>query len=241
MDKIFFNKMMVGVIIYTFISVMVSLLFFDSLYACIIFIILFPFYVRKLLEQINDKNKHELRIEFCEMIGSLSASLSSGMSVENAVITSCTDMERLYSENAVIVKELRKIIEKIRMNVSVNTAIMEFADRTKVDDIVNFSTVFNEAVFTGGNLSEIINDTVIVMQDKRRTEDEIEALLKGKMLEQKVICLIPFLIILFLRFTSNEFINVLYHNVAGILVMTICLVLYILSILMSERIIKIDV
>ena len=228
-------------ILYIVVSIITSYLFYDSLYAIVIFIFLLPFYTKRLLLKYNDELKRELCGQFCEMIGSLSASLSNGISTENAFIVARNDMERLYTEDSIIVKELGKMIDEFRMNVPVTVALVNFANRSSVSDIKDFATVFNEAVITGGNLASIIKDTAFIMQDKRRTEDEISAMLKGKMLEQKVICIIPFLILSYLRFTSKEFINILYHNIAGIIIMSICLVIYIVSVILSEKIIKIKV
>ncbi|MDO4187969.1 MAG: type II secretion system F family protein [Lachnospiraceae bacterium] len=235
------GKIFVGCVVYVFASALVSYLFYDSFYMCGVFLVLLPIYLKRTITQYEETLRQELKSQFCDMIGSVSASLAGGMSPENAFIVARNDMERMYSEDSIIVKELNRMIEEVSVNISIQTCLKKFSERTDVEDIINFATVFNEAMCTGGNLSEIIKDTVFIMQDKRRTEDEIASLLKGKMLEQKVICVIPFGILVYLRFTSNEFIKVLYHNVVGNIIMSACLILYFTSVIMSEKIINIKV
>ena len=136
---------------------------------------------------------------------------------------------------------MNEVIKGLSLGVTLSDGLKKFASRVKSDDIRDFVTVFTEAFKSGGNLVSIIKSTVTIMQDKKRIEDEIKAMLKGKMLEQKVICVIPIMIFVYLRVSSYEFVSVLYHNAAGIAVMTVCLILYVSSILLSEKIANIKV
>ena len=227
--------------LYLVISSIVAYLFYDSIYAFIILISFLPVFLKEIGKRLCRERIITLENQFVEMIGCISSSLSAGLSVENAFIESRKDMAKMFSDKSFIVLELDEMIKGLKVNIPLMVSLADFGKRTGSDDINDFVTVFCEASKSGGNLIEIIKNTVSMMQDKKHTEDEISAMLKGKLLEQKVVCIIPFLIFAYLRISSREFIGVLYHNLVGIVVMSVCLAIYVTSIFISEKIVNIKV
>lgn len=71
-------------------------------------------------------------------------------------------------------------------------------------------------------------------------EREIEVCISGKRMEQMIMSLMPGAMILYMQLTSQGFMDVLYHNVAGIVV-TVCLGIYCLSFWMGRKIVRISV
>ena len=57
--------------------------------------------------------------------------------------------------------------------------------------------------------------------------------------EQKVMMLIPFLLYGYMQVSSKGFFDGLYHNPAGIAIMTVCLGLYLASCVLAEKIMDI--
>ena len=70
---------------------------------------------------------------------------------------------------------------------------------------------------------------------------EIDTIISGRKMEQKVMVCIPLGIIMYLRITSNGFVNMLYGNAAGIIVMTLCLMVYVAAVYMAVKIVDIKV
>jgi tight adherence protein B len=60
-------------------------------------------------------------------------------------------------------------------------------------------------------------------------------------MEQKIMSVIPLGIILFLRLTSKDYMDVLYGNPFGVICMTICLMGYGVALFMAEKIMKVQV
>ena len=85
---------------------------------------------------------------------------------------------------------------------------------------------------------EIIRDTASTIRQKVEVEQEIQTIISGKKMEVKVM---PFAMIGYLRITSPEFLVSLYGNVAGIIVMFICLFIYAIAVWFAKRIIEIDI
>jgi len=63
----------------------------------------------------------------------------------------------------------------------------------------------------------------------------------AKRYEQRVMNLVPFLIILYMNFSSPEFFQTLYTTLLGRITMTLCLLVYAFSLWLSGRIMSIEV
>ena len=72
-------------------------------------------------------------------------------------------------------------------------------------------------------------------------EREIRVLMSSKKLEQTIMDVVPFGIIAYIGITSRGFFDVLYHNAAGVLIMTACLLAYLGAFVLSEKIAAIKV
>lgn len=71
-------------------------------------------------------------------------------------------------------------------------------------------------------------------------DTEIDLMLSSRKYEQKIMNAVPFFIIFYLSLTTKGFFAVLYHNPAGILFMTVCLLAYLAAVLLSDRIMAIE-
>ncbi len=94
---------------------------------------------------------------------------------------------------------------------------------------------------TGGNLGEIMEQMARVLGEKIRVQREIEVCISGKRMEQLIMSLVPGGMIFYIQLTSQGFLDVLYHNVLGVLVMTCCLLLYAFSFWMGRKIVRISI
>lgn len=220
---------------------LVSFLFYDSIIAFFMGIPAFIFYFRNTKKRLIKKRLNLVREQFCEMINSLSTSIAAGLSLENSIIESKKEMVNRFGEDSYISIELSDIVSKIKLNKPIEVCLLDFSERSGIEEIKDFMVIFVHAKRSGGSFKDIILRTVKMMREKSDTEKEIAVLLNGKKYEQKVMNLIPFLIIAYLRLSSPEFIAVLYHNKAGIAVMTICLGVFLLAIFLSEKISDISV
>ena len=85
-------------------------------------------------------------------------------------------------------------------------------------------------------------DTVVNrMGDKYDGKKEIEVMIAEKKMEQTIMNILPLAILLFLQMSAWEYLSVLYHNWMGVIAMSICLAGYLVSIVISEKILHIEV
>ncbi len=227
--------------IYLLMIALISYVFYDLIYAALIFLPMIFLFLRYVKWGLIRKRKDLLKIQFRDMIDSIASALKAGYSIENAFYESRKDMLRLHGRDSLIVKELDYFFLKLENGIPLETILSDFASRTGVEDISDFSEIFVLAKRNGGDFTGIIGKTVRIMKEKDETEREISVILSGRKYEQRVMCIIPICIVIYLRITSRDFLSVLYHNPAGAVIMTACLAVYIASYLISLKLIDIRV
>ncbi|WP_310602219.1 type II secretion system F family protein [Anaerosporobacter sp.] len=198
-------------------------------------------YVRQCCEKRCRERKWELTLQFREGVQALVAALSIGYSVENAFIQAIKDLKLLYKEEAMIIKEFEYIVYQIQMNVPVEHAVGEFAKRSTIDDIKSLSEVFAIAKRTGGDLIKILRSTSRMIGDKVEVTREVVTMMSAKKFEANIMGIIPIGMIIYMKISSPNFLNPLYHNIAGGLVMTVSLILYSISFWLMNHILAIEI
>ncbi|MFT4143243.1 MAG: type II secretion system F family protein [Mobilitalea sp.] len=220
---------------------LLGLLFYRSLIGILILSPLIYLYNNNKLKKAEQEKKWKLNLEFKDALLALSAALEAGYSVEYAFIEAYKDLKQLYTENAEILKELNFINNQINMNITVEKALINFSERSGVEDINNFSEVFCTAKRTGGDLISIIKSTANIINDKIEVKREIRILITAKRLEANIMKVIPLGILIYLTVSSPGFLDPLYHNLKGVFLMTIFIGLYLVSLRIIDKIVTIEV
>lgn len=218
-----------------------SVLFYNSLWFVILMIPYLYLHLKGIEKRKLEKENLSINSQFKDGMLSLSASLGVGYSVENAFKETLTELENLYGEEAILVGEFKEIVRKISLNENVEDALEVMADKINLEDALYFAEVFRFAKRSGGNLIEIMKGTAKNIGDKIEVKEDINVVISGKKMEQKVMNLMPFGIIAYLRFGAYEFVAPLYGNLFGIAVMTICLGVYLGAKMLADKIINIVV
>ncbi len=221
--------------------VVISYLFYRTWACAILFSPYLIWYMKSWEKQAIKKKQADFRLQFKEAILSLSTALNVGYSVENAMQETIRDLRDIYKKNELILRELSYMVRQMQMNVPAEKVLTEWAGRTGDEDVQTFVTVFAMAKRSGGDTLAIIRNVVRQMGEKIDVEREVETVMTAKKLEFRVMTIIPFGMIAYLRLSFPEFLDVLYGNVAGAIVMTICLVIYVGAYEMGRRIVEIEV
>lgn len=217
---------------------LLAFFFYRSIWAIVPLAPVGIFFFRTECDKNKNRCKDELNHQFKECIQSVAASLKVGYAVENAFLESRSDMRLLYGENSYIYEELEIIRRGLIINLTLEELLADLAVRSGSEDILQFSQVFSIAKRNGGNLSEIIQTTVAMISQRMEAKKEIMTLLSGRQMEQNIMKLMPFGILLYIGGSYPGYFNTLYHNLQGITVMTFCLVLYLAAFVMGDRILK---
>jgi tight adherence protein B len=180
-------------------------------------------YLSKWQQQCILKRKQEFTMQFTDAIQAISVALGVGYSVENSIREARKELLLLYRESDRIVQEFMYMERQLKMNLSIEKVLEEFAERVQIEEVNSFITVFKTAKRTGGDQIAIIKETVRTLRESVEVKREIQTILAAKKFEFRIMTVIPFAILAYMQLAFPEFMSVLYGTVTGRIVMTICL------------------
>lgn len=218
-----------------------SYFFYRTIYPLVSIFLIYPKYRKYKKEKLIEKRRQQLVVQFKDMLGSLSGALYAGYSLENAVKEAYMDMVKLHGKESYIVQELVVIMRGVRNNQPVEKLFLSFGKRSGIDDIDSFSQVIAIGKRSGGNINKIIQDAIQNVEEKITVEQEITTMLQQKKYELMIMKAIPFVMIFYIEMTSKNYFKGMYGSPCGVLVMTACLVVYLVAVNMANRIIEIKV
>ena len=231
----------IGVLKATAATAVMSYVFYDSLIPAPLLLPVWMIYMRDWHDDISRKKEQELRQQFRDSIQVMASALKAGYSVENAIREAGKDISPVYSEETRIRKEFERMERQMDMNMSAEEVLKGFAERTGQEDIENFVNVFAAAKKSGGDSIAVIRDAVKIISGKIDTEKEIQTMIASKKMEFDIMCAVPFAIILYMKLTFGEFLNILYGNMAGTAIMSLCIFVYMGAYVYGRKIIRIEV
>ena len=216
-------------------------LYYRSVWGMTVLIPVWIWYYRNLKKECVRKKQREFLLQFKELIQIISSTLTTGYSVENAIKESQKELMLMYSEKELISRELMILAGKLRMQIPVEQAVQEMADRVRLEDVESFAAVFMTAKRSGGDLTAIIRNTAQQIAGKIDVQREIQTVLAAKRYEFKVMSVVPHIMIAYMSLSFPEFMTCLYGNMIGTGVMTVCLIIYISAYYLGVRLIEIEV
>lgn len=219
----------------------VSYFFYRSIWAFFLFLPYLIFYFRKKKQEEQERQAEVLRYQFKDGIMAVSAALNAGYSVENAFREGRKDLALLYKNEDPIMKEFQRITRGLDANERLEKLLFDFAARSQLEEVEGFAEIFSTAKEAGGDFSVIIQTTAKRISARMEVKREIKTMVAAKNFEQKIMSLVPFFIMFYIDLTSPGFFGELYGNMLGVLVMTVCLGIYLLSRYLAGRIMRIQV
>ncbi len=224
-----------------FILSIIGKLFYGNFAASILmFPISIPWFVIQ-KERKQRKENHDLGIQFKDAMMSVMAAGKAGYSMENAFSEAIHDMRLLYGRSAPICRELQRIEQGIRNSISIEEMILELGKRSNNKDIEEFAGVFAVAKRSGGNMTDTIERCVDIIGKKMEVENEIDVLIAAKRMEAQIMQVVPFGIMVYVGLTNPGFFDSLYGNAFGIVIMTVCLIIYIAAYILIQKIVDIEI
>lgn len=221
------------------ILVFVGILFYDSFLAILIGSPLLYFYCKSEIVKLKTKKAEKLTDHFKEMLLAVVAALRAGYSVENAFVEAYRNLLYRFGEKDIMVSELLLINRQVKNNTPMEQLLEKFAQNTDSSDIKDFAEIFKIAKRSGGDMGEIMEHTVSIITRRMEIKEEIRMLTAAKRYEQKIMNLVPMGIIFYIRMTNPGYFDSLYHNGAGIVIMTAALCVYVAAYYMSEKILAV--
>lgn len=188
-----------------------------------------------------EKNRGKVRVHFRDFLTAVHMAVRSGYSLENAVRSGYRDTAALYGKEDPLVMELERLLRQLEYRVPVEKLFRELGRTTAIREIRSFGEMVSITKRTGGNLGKVLGDTWRILNRRMDTEQEIDTLLAAKKYEQSVMSLMPAGMVLYLRVAFPGFVEQLYGNSAGVMIMTAALVLYLCAFALGRWMVRIEV
>ncbi len=198
------------------------------------------FFLPMRTEQIVNKRRKQLNVQFRDMLDGITTSLGAGNNVMNSFNSVYNDLKVQYSEDAFILKELEVILSGIQSNFNIEDLLEDFGTRSGIDDITSFANVFKICYRKGGNIQDVIQSTHAILSKKMEIKEDIETTVSGSKMDQMIMIVMPILLIGMIKLMSPEF-AANFVTVTGLVATTIAIGLFIASYFIGKAIMEIKV
>lgn len=174
-----------------------------------------------------EKEKEQFRMQFREWILLLSSSLTAGYSVENAFGQSLRELGLMFPGGGAMLEALQEMVLRAENNQRPEQLLKDLAEKHPLEEVESFVEVFCTARTSGGSLNgNYPADSRARWPQVMDTRREIRTFLAAKVYEQRIMMVMPAGVLFYIRMGSGEFVEALYHNLSGVLIMTVCLIVY---------------
>lgn len=191
-------------------------------------------------DQIIDARKKTLRKQFIDLLDSLATSISSGKNVPNAFVAAREDLLVQYQPDAYIVQEVDNIISGIQNNLDVGAMLLNFGERSGIQDIRTFGRVFETAYSKGANLKDVVRNSHLILSNKCEIEAEIETKVASSKNEQMIMIIMPIILVAMLKMSGGDF-SQNFTTPMGIICTTIAIGAFVGAYFLGRKILKIEV
>ncbi len=194
------------------------------------------YYVKRRKRLFVQERQCRFRSDFKDFAQILSSLLLAGYSLENAMKKAYLQLSRNERGCDELLEMLSCMLREIKMGENVEQVWLHFCRELPIEEIRDFGQIFSLSKRSGASLPDVLQRVVKQLDVKIQTEEQIETLIAGKKMEQKIMNLMPAGILVYICATSADMMRVMYTTLIGRLIMSVCLLVYIGAFLLSEKI-----
>lgn len=181
------------------------------------------------------KRMKKLRLQFFDMLEAMSVSMRAGNPILKALQSAREDLVLIYSENSDIIVELDIILSRFQNAVPLSEAFADFAQRSGLEDIDSFASVYATIEGKSSRADEIVRETQQIIADKMEIEMEIDTLMTSAKSEVNIMLCMPLVILGVIGYAGAGFMDAIYREPIGRLVATGGLIVFIISFILAKK------
>lgn len=181
------------------------------------------------------KRVRHLRIQFFDLLEAMSVAMRAGNPVLKALESARDDLLLIHGEGSDIITELDIILSRFQNAVPLSVSFSDLAQRSGLEDIESFASVYATIEGKSSRADEIIRETQSVIADKMEIEMEIETLMSAAKSEVNIMLFMPLVILLVIGYAGAGFMDAIYTEPIGRLVATGGLIVFIISFIMARK------
>lgn len=184
------------------------------------------FLIKERRDKKRDERIQQLRGDFKEFVTSFSSSIQAGYTMEHAVSEGMEDLKRMYPNGGrALLLELEWICHQLKLQISCDSLFSNLAERSGIEEIRSFAVVLGIGKRQGGNLVQITRRAADHINRKIQVQMEVEQAIAGRTMEKDIMFVMPYFMIIYLRITNSTYMDVLFTEISGQMLMLFCLLL----------------
>lgn len=193
------------------------------------------------ISYVRRKRQERLLEGFRDMLYSLSSSVAAGRPLPLAVEEAAHSLKSSWGEGSDIFREASHMAAVYReVHGDPDQLWEDFALRSGLSEIRRFAESCRICRRRGGNLEEVCFKCSNLLLERISLKEELKALSADKRLEVIILSALPPCALIALNLTSYGYLQVLYTTLAGRLIMTASLGLLISAVVISERLLEVQ-
>ena len=177
----------------------------------------------------------KLRSQFFDLLEALSVAMRAGNPLIKALQGAREDLTLIYPEDCDIMIELDIIIGRFNNAVPISEAFSDMAERSGLEDIASFASIYATIEGKSGREDEIIRETQQIIADKMEIEMEIDTLMTAAKTELNIMLLMPLVILGVIGYAGGGFMDAIYTTGAGRVVSSAGLIVFIVCFIMAKK------
>ena len=138
-------------------------------------------------------------------------------------------------------REFEVIIRQIKMGMSLNDALTDFADRIPLNDIALSIRTTIISIRTGANLPFALNKIATTIRERNKVEGKIKALTAQGKAQGIVMVILPIALGGFLYWMDPEYIGILFNTMLGHCVVAFVIIVDIIAFFVIKKMISVTV
>jgi len=181
------------------------------------------------------KRKLKLRLQFFDLLEAMSVAIRAGSTLLKSLQSAREDLVLIYPADSDIIVELDTIIGRFHNAVPMSVSFSDLAERSGLEDIKSFATIYATIEGKSGKTDEIVRETQQIIADKMEIEMEIDTLMTAAKAEVNIMLLMPIVILGVIGYAGAGFMDAIYTTGGGRVVSTGGLIVFVLSFMMARK------
>lgn len=224
-------------------STVVLMLFYHNIVISLIIGFIVGIFLKKMLIQfVINKRKKQLRLQFKTFLESMTVAVRAGQNELVSMQSALDDLKLTYNTENDIIIEIDHIIKAYRnADITLSDLFLDFGNRSGIEDIKTFGTIFMVTSGKSDNFATIINQTQQIISDKIEIESEIETSITSVKSELYMLFVMPILMVAMMSSMGGDMMEMLFTTTTGWIISTVAIVIFIASFLIAQKITDIKI
>lgn len=187
------------------------------------------------LSRSRTKRQKKMSDQLADVLSILASSLRAG----HSFLQSLDQVASEISEPSAA--EFHRVVSEIRLGRSIDEAMVAMADRIGSEDMRWAVMAVNIQREVGGNLAEVLDIVANTVRERAYIHRQVRVLSAEGRISVAILTALPFGIFTYLVIVNPEYVNPLFTNILGQIMLVVGGTLMGLGILVMRKIVKIDV